>query len=149
MYVSVVFKGRKRQRLRCRRPFLRCRCVRAFFSLCKGRIIVFTKCCITPKFALNVAPTAMLAMYLGGCGHAIRVGNVGWLFAQVRFRAFCRTVARESVATAGRKHREKTVIWHSGEICVTLPLNIAIWQRRGPKVPDTGRQICPRGSRNL
>lgn len=61
---------------------------------------MFTKCCITPKFALNVASTVTLAMHFGGCGHAIRVGNVGWLFAQVRFRAFCRTVARESVATA-------------------------------------------------
>lgn len=115
---------------------VRCRCGRALFSQCKGRIIVFTKCCITPKFALNVALTATLAMYLGGCGHAIRVGNVGWLFAQVCFRAFCRNCCPGECCN-GRKHREKTVIWHSGEICVTLPLNIAIRQRRCPKGPDT------------
>lgn len=77
---------------------------------------MFTKCCITPKFALNVALTATLAMYLGGCGHAIRIGNVGWLFVQVRFRAFCRTVARESVATAGNP-RENSDLALRGNLC--------------------------------
>lgn len=66
-----------------------------------------------------MASTATLAMYLGGCGHAIRVENVGWLFAQVRFRAFCRIVARESVATAGNteRPRENSDLALRGNLC--------------------------------